>query len=547
MALNLFNNVLQENKHLKQSQLSLTVSKDHKKKDLIFTFFDEGNKYKITNMNVLGNAILKLSQHSDFDRIINFKVDKIHDDDFRCNPNLFHWMYPLLSDKFTSLIAFNENSGCGMCDHRVGFGHKQQFDIICSMLARDKLICVFLGFPFKQNLGIDMKLLSNAIKSTNTLKEIRISVVGMPQELEPILKEALALNFSVTSLIDVGNRGSTPFGTIVDDYELPHCFVNIYDDDSKVIKKRQQFREECNKTHNEYFKWWPIIKKRNEESQMFNRILVGTAKDDGTWNNSKCPYSIAQKLLKKQFPNIPSGCFDGKGDRCYCWCCHKKRKDKMIYKRGKPPKKYALPVEWVRFGLKTEVVKCLMNNVWDEWHVAFHGTTKNVIPQIFKAGLLLLKPGDYTITGHKLGIRANHIPKPYERFNKFTKQNETFDPNQIYVSPSIKYSGHGAYAKSFYCSHPDDKNRTLQAQFAFQLRIRPGCYKVGQETVGAARQGISLDNNFTNNEVEWYTKENIGILLHGLLIKIKEINVPLKKFKEKKKIIDVDDEKKEDK
>ena len=71
-------------------------------------------------------------------------------------------------------------------------------------------------------------------------------------------------------------------------------------------------------------------------------------------------------------------------------------------------------------------------------HVAFHGTTKDVIPSIFKAGLHLLKPGDHTITGVQLGTRGGHITKPFKRYNKYSKEEETFDPNQIFVSPSIK-------------------------------------------------------------------------------------------------------------
>eukprot|EP01084_Bolivina_argentea_P155447 270883_1 len=116
-----------------------------------------------------------------------------------------------------------------------------------------------------------------------------------------------------------------------------------------------------------------------------------------TWNNTKCPYEFAKKLLKQHFPKIPDEAYDNKNDKCFCKYCHEKRKDKMIYSRGKPSKNYALPIGWCRFGLKTDNMKCVMNNVWEEWHVAFHGTTKNIIPSIFKAGLLLFKPGDIVI------------------------------------------------------------------------------------------------------------------------------------------------------
>ncbi len=76
--------------------------------------------------------------------------------------------------------------------------------------------------------------------------------------------------------------------------------------------------------------------------------------------------------------------------------------------------------------------------------------------------------------------------------------------------------------------------------FAFQVRIRPGAYKIGQETVGAARRGKTLDNHFSNNELEWYTKENLGIVLHGLLLRVREIAMPLNKYKKNKGIVDTD-------
>ena len=41
-----------------------------------------------------------------------------------------------------------------------------------------------------------------------------------------------------------------------------------------------------------------------------------------------------------------------KYNKCYCEECHKRRKDKNTYERGKPPKKYTLPVNWARFSLR---------------------------------------------------------------------------------------------------------------------------------------------------------------------------------------------------
>ena len=59
-------------------------------------------------------------------------------------------------------------------------------------------------------------------------------------------------------------------------------------------------------------------------------------------------------------------------------------------------------------------------------------------------------------------------------------------------------------------------------KFAFQLRIKPDSYKIGQETVGATRKGKVLDKNFDNDELEWYTKQNMGIVLYGLLMNVSE-------------------------
>eukprot|EP01084_Bolivina_argentea_P227172 383699_1 len=512
---------------------------------------------KENGMQIVGQSILKLSKMQQYDRIIELEINGE-------SPDLYKLFKPLLNDEFTSLINLKVlGHKVGRASHFSGMNHVSTYNAICDMIGRDKFIGVVLGFnSFDSGQGkseiydvkqkrflIDTSKLTDSLKTTNTLKEIILpppnSISGCccekdrcggpehcnPQcdyDLHDLLKESLRFNLSVISVIAHSNYG----GDIV------------IDKDSKSDNRATEATI-SSKLLSKYQEWWPQIQKRNTEAQTYNKILFGDEKEDGTWNNNICPHQIGLKTIKTHFPSIPALSFDNKGDRCFCVKCHTKRKDRLIYKRGKPPKRYALPVEWVRYGLKTDESKCLMNKVWSDWHVAFHGTTKEVVPLVFKAGLLLLKPGDYAIDGSQLGIRGGHITKSFKRYNKYTKENETFDPNQIYVSPSIKYSGHGAYAKSFLCSHPQDRNRTVKVQFAFQLRIRPGSYSIGQETVGAASQGKTLDENFSNNELEWYTKENIGIVLHGLLVRIKEINVPLSKYK--KGVIKVDDEKKEDK
>eukprot|EP01084_Bolivina_argentea_P150931 263510_1 len=536
------NSVRQIKLHIGWERINYTDKTKHNK-ICIATFGSNRDCFEISpdGMKILGQAILDLSKMDNYDRIIEVTMYEEH-------RIILDWMLPLFSDEFTSLIAIY---GLFSFDNirPNGIRCASTYNTLCDMISRDKIIVVPLALLTsnseiydikKRKFLVDESKLMNAIKSTNTLKEIVLvntycdDASGAKYfyvEFEQLLKEALSLNYSVTSLASHEYNEDDAFD-LAASYP-PNKHGSFYSNDYYKMSEE---------TFNKYHEWWPLVQKRNEESQLFNKILAGDEKDDGTWNNQKCPYQVASKLLKRDFSVVPSLFFDKKGDRCFCMKCHTKRKDKMTYKRGKPPKLYGLPVEWVRFGLKTDEAKCLMNNIWTKWHVAFHGTMKDIIPQIFKAGLVLLRAGDVTINGDELGVRGGHIQKPFERYNKYSKQNETFNPNQIYLSPSIKYSGHGAYAKWYYCTHPDDNNRTIKVQCAFQVRVRPGSYNIGQETVGAARTGVTLDKHFSNNELEWYTKENVGILLHGLLFHIKEVNVPLKQLKKKH----YDDEKKEE-
>eukprot|EP01084_Bolivina_argentea_P269569 458179_1 len=598
--------ILNQYKKSKQTQLVISyIDIDRDTNIINVSFAYESYKLPlISGMDTLGKIILDLSKMTYFDRIITTKmsVDK----------DIFQWMIPLLSDEFTSLMQLNGES------YENGINHKSTYDILCDMIARNKLIAcdLHIGSIYDNKCKkwlVDETKLIYAIKSTNKLKDIAVGSTGRSKPrnadfaLEKLLKQALEINSSVISLNCFGS------GTWRD--ILTERIEHLFDED--IAKK--------------YESWWPLIQKRNKESKMFNKILISDPNNDGIWNNSKCPFNIATKIIDTHLGSIPSLWFDTKGNRCFCWKCHTKRKDKFIYKSGKPSKRYGAPIQWVRFGLKTDDERCAINKVWTEWHVCFHGTTKDNVHEIFKAELTLLKPGDhlesqlgihaghvdkllhiinlliflvaiaahlklifalaavfictivvtlsiviaYTLFAallpalktvhvqenknkpriiapvinnkrHKnLGIHSEHIAEPFKRFNKYSKKEELFDPNQIYISPSIKYCGHNTYAKKYYCSHPDDSNRTLSIQFAFQLRIRPGSYTIGQETVGAAVRGIRLDDNFSNNELEWYTKENVGIVLYGLLLKIKEIDVPLKQL-EKKKTIKVDEEKKSD-
>eukprot|EP01083_Nonionella_stella_P061227 159596_1 len=234
-----------------------------------------------------------------------------------------------------------------------------------------------------------------------------------------------------------------------------------------------------------------------------------------SYHSDECnTMSLAYKAMRKL--KIPSDFNDKANDYCFCRNCHSQRREPVEYLRGSPRSKYVLPIGWTRFGLKVPKGKCKMNNVWQNWHVAYHGCSIDTAREIFKSGLTLLKPGDVTINGQRLRVGGGHIKKPFRRKNEYSKEYEQFDPSNIFVSPSIKYASSDYYAKPFNV----DSGRGLRAKCVFQLRIRPGSYSIGQETIGATEKDIIVDTRFSNSELEWYTKENIGICVYGLCIKL---------------------------
>jgi hypothetical protein len=65
--------------------------------------------------------------------------------------------------------------------------------------------------------------------------------------------------------------------------------------------------------------------------------------------------------------------------------------------------------------------------------------------------------------------------------------------------------------------HPETKDR-YSVQVMYQVRIRPGSYSEGQQTVRAAA-AIDATGSYLNTGVEWYTEEDCAVVLTGLLVK----------------------------
>lgn len=180
--------------------------------------------------------------------------------------------------------------------------------------------------------------------------------------------------------------------------------------------------------------------------------------------------------------------------------------------RGDPPKSYGFPIGWCRFGLHLPAGMDAQR--MDARHVAFHGTKSDAAVAILTgSNPQLLTPGTETESGFTLPIRPGHIAGGFTRINRRSGATETFDPNQIFMSPTIKYCEEPAYTE-----FERSGVRGVTFKTAFQVRIAGGAYSAGQETVGARERRI--DPLFSNDEVEWYTRRIGAPVLYGLLIKV---------------------------
>ncbi|XP_077984772.1 neuralized-like protein 4 [Glandiceps talaboti] len=222
-------------------------------------------------------------------------------------------------------------------------------------------------------------------------------------------------------------------------------------------------------------------------------------------SRGRCQYRDLCGRFKKSL-NLSDVFFNPKFDMCYCTACHEDRGDKLYYARGQPAKDYGVPIGWCRFALKTHP-KADALQVFQKWHVAFHGTTINAVNSILNTGDLLM-PGDILMGGKQLSELPGH-------FTPSCKP-KGFDTKQIFLSPSIRYSGCDVYAKSSVFKD-DVTKKNYEAKVVFQVCINPASYKVGPQTIGATSE---LDLKFSNQEIEWFTKERGCVIVYGLLVKL---------------------------
>lgn len=248
-----------------------------------------------------------------------------------------------------------------------------------------------------------------------------------------------------------------------------------------------------------------------EHSSKFRRIQTSTL-------TAGCAYFQDCIAFVKSLPANIQRFFDYETCcLCYCNACHASRGDRETYMRG--GSKYALPIGWARVSLRTGGAQAEVLGAF-QWPVAFHGTPATAVPFILATGRLV-RPGESVavLGGGAVGIRTDtgRIKQPSWRINLSSGEREYFDPNQIFCSPSIRYCELPHYAKT--TDFTSSSGKAYQAKLAFQMRLRPGTYGVGQQTVRANKP---IDKHFSNNEIEWYTEgsEHGAHVLTGLLVKL---------------------------
>ncbi|XP_066578654.1 neuralized-like protein 4 isoform X2 [Amia ocellicauda] len=213
----------------------------------------------------------------------------------------------------------------------------------------------------------------------------------------------------------------------------------------------------------------------------------------------------------KDLLTLPDGYFneDAKFNLCYCESCHKLRGDEAYYKRGEPPRDYALPFGWCRFALRINP-RCDVANAFKKWHIAYHGTSVSSLRRTLDHGQLISgSTSIFSVTPTKAEVQ-----------NGYSEPEENSAPEReapkVKLSPTMRYSGLDVFAPKVQFRDPRS-HRYQQAQVAFQVCVRPGSYKAGPQSLGLSEP---LDPRFSNAEIEWITKEAGGTLLYGLLVRV---------------------------
>jgi hypothetical protein len=168
------------------------------------------------------------------------------------------------------------------------------------------------------------------------------------------------------------------------------------------------------------------------------------------------------------------------------------------------------PEGWMRFALKVDGVE---KEEWTNWHKAYHGTAGANVKSIIQNGLRIHpdQKGQHGGTGE-----------------------------HIYVSPSIEYCSHYVYTDSGDQKIEKDSEGeslidwdTLSkagvfdgtgkfAQYVFEVRVRPGAYKVQGNTLHTSlweNWFIEFDTNCNSRNLEWLIDKSDNLIVTGVMVR----------------------------
>jgi len=206
---------------------------------------------------------------------------------------------------------------------------------------------------------------------------------------------------------------------------------------------------------------------------------------------------------------------------CHCETCRAERANSSRTD-AVPDWQAMLPSNWVCFELRCGFLQAKALNAL-AWDIAYHSTTVESLPKVLATGRLV-KPGDRVavLDGHSIGIRKDtgRIRSPFWRRNKHTGQNEWFDPCQIFLSPSLRYCCLPHYSKAEPFTAPSGLRYAVR--MSLQVRLRPGTYSIGHQTVGVTNP---IDPYISNDSIEYYTPgdEHGSHVLTRLLVGMERI------------------------
>lgn len=165
---------------------------------------------------------------------------------------------------------------------------------------------------------------------------------------------------------------------------------------------------------------------------------------------------------------------------------------------------YISPFGWLRIALNTDPVP---EEVWRTWHKAFHGTAGRNVKSIIDSGLV----------------------KPLEPIHGDAGA-EDAEGGAIYCSPSIEYAAHHVYTDESELQTPGIEGVRQAgfecegkfAQFVFEVRVRPGSYRVQGNTLCRELWPdwyLEHDIFCDSRNLEWIVSDKEDIVCTGVMLR----------------------------